>query len=153
MALTPQPSEVCYDAYGNTRYVPVGEPCKSNETKTKILPQVNADPADDPQAQLQKQLTDLQAQFQQQVSDLTAKVSALQAQVNQSKNDQTPDYPESTGLHDAKTGKLIDDPRQLKPDDGDSSVPDNQVHTMPGQLSRAWFRARTACKTLRRPII
>ena len=77
MALTPQPSEVCYDAYGNTRYVPVGEACKSNETKTKIIPSQATDPAADPQAELQKQ-----------VADLTAKVSALEAQINSSQKKQ-----------------------------------------------------------------
>lgn len=68
-ALTPQPSEGCYDALGNTRYVQVGERCKANEQKTKIIPQTS-DPAEDPQAEVQKQVT-----------DLTAQVSALQAQV------------------------------------------------------------------------
>lgn len=85
MALTPQPSEVCYDALGNTRYVPVGEPCKANEQKTKIIPQTS-NPADDPQAQLQ-----------QQVTDLTAKVSALQSQVNQAQQKQNSSDPSQSG--------------------------------------------------------
>jgi hypothetical protein len=132
------PSEVCYDDLGNTRYVTAGAPCKPNEKRTKLIPGMTPDPADDPQAQLQKQVT-----------DLIAKVSALQAKVDQAKKDQDksekdkdqdkpdkeqPEGPPDNAFYDAKTGKLIKSPiKRLEPDPGDPSLPDNQFHKMPGQ--------------------
>jgi hypothetical protein len=87
------PTDLCYDQLGNTRYVKAGSSCNPNERKMKVLPQWNGDPADDPQAQLQNQVTSLQAKFQQQVADLTAKVAALQTQVNQNADNS------GSGLH------------------------------------------------------
>jgi hypothetical protein len=130
------PSEVCYDDLGNTRYVKAGAPCKPDEKRTKLIPGMTPDPADDPQAQLQKQVT-----------DLIAKVSALKAKLDQSKKDQDksekdqdksekeqPDGPPNGAFYDSKTGKPIKSPiHRLEPDQGDPSLPDNQFHRMPGQ--------------------
>jgi hypothetical protein len=126
------PPAVCYDDLGNTRYVKASEPCKPDEKRTKIIPQMTPDPADDPQAQLQKQVT-----------DLIAKVSALQAQLDQSKKDQgksEKEQPEGAPMQyiDAKTQKQIESlVHRLVADEGDPSLPDNQVHMMPGQKGAA----------------
>lgn len=93
-------SAVCYDDVGNTRYIKASDSCKPDEHRAKILPSMTPDPADDPTAQLQKQ-----------VADLMAKVSALQAQVNTKADAPKADKPAPEGAPlqfiDPKTEKQI----------------------------------------------